>query len=192
MHQQQEKQKTGKLRQSNQESKNLTREYIRTALMYLLKEHNYENITVTAIIQRAGVSRAGFYRNYTSKDDLLEDLASEVYRQVVHIFSNGNTQNTYEKYLLFFEKLKSNAEWFRVLTILSIHNKHIFHTSRYVENYTATLSPLEHYRNVALFHSQRAIILNWFEHGMKESPEEMATILSTLYNDFFYLPDIAE
>ena len=48
---------------SNQESKQLTRECIRTALLQLLKNESFENITITSINKRAGLSRAGSYRN---------------------------------------------------------------------------------------------------------------------------------
>ena len=53
---------------TNQESKNLTRESIKIALIQLMQQHSLDEITVTALLERAGVSRAGFYRNYPSKE----------------------------------------------------------------------------------------------------------------------------
>lgn len=111
------------MRKSNQESKSLTRQYIKTALLYLMKETTYDKITVTAIINRAGVSRAGFYRNYSSKEEVLEDISAT-----------------------------------------------------YVEQYLNPQSPEEHYRYMAVVHAQRALIIDWFTNGMKESPDEMAKI----------------
>ena len=179
---------TDNLKKMNQESKSLTRDYIKTALLYLLKDNPYEKITVTAIINRAGVSRAGFYRNYASKEDVLEDLAATVYYQVSNsFFKNEDLKSPYEKYLLFFQRLQTNVEWFRILSVLSLHNKQIFNISTYIKNNTPPKSPNEHYRYIAAFHSQRAIILHWVENGMKESPEEMATFFCELYKDAYYM-----
>jgi len=35
----------------------------------------YDAITVSDIIRRSGVSRSGFYRNYKSKDEVLDEIA---------------------------------------------------------------------------------------------------------------------
>lgn len=179
---------TDNLKIFNQESKSLTRDYIKTALLHLLKDNPYEKITVTAIINRAGVSRAGFYRNYASKDEVLEDLAARVYYKISNsFFMNTDFKSPYDKYLFFFQQLKTNAEWVQIFSMLSAHNKHIFNISRYIKNRTPPKSAYEHYQYVAAFHSQRAIILDWFENGMNESPEEMATIFCNLYKDSYYL-----
>ena len=177
---------TDNLNKFNQETKSLTREYIKTALLYLLRDHPYEKITVTAIINRAGVSRAGFYRNYASKEEVLKDLAATVYYQVSNIvFHNEELKSPYDKYVFFFQKLKTNAEWFQTLSMLSAQSRQLFGASTYLQYHPQAQSALEHYQNVAAFHSQRAVILDWFENGMKESPEEMAEIFSHIYKNIF-------
>lgn len=171
------------LHRSNQESKTLTREYIKTALLYLMKEIPYEKITVTAIINRAGVSRAGFYRNYGSKEEVLEDIAVAVYGRVTTYLEELKTRTPYERYRALFQRLKEQIEWFRIITMVSDRNQHIFNITPYIEEYLSPDSVEDHYRYIALAHSQRAIILNWYENGMKESPEEMASIFVNIYHD---------
>jgi AcrR family transcriptional regulator len=48
-----------------------TRQLLRDALLALLKEKRYEDISVQDIIERANVARSTFYVHYIHKDDLL-------------------------------------------------------------------------------------------------------------------------
>lgn len=50
-----------------------TKEWIAQALIDLSKSMPYEDITITQIAKRAGVSRMTYYRYYTCKDDILSD-----------------------------------------------------------------------------------------------------------------------
>ncbi len=176
--------KKNNLRQSNREAKSLTRQYIKTALLYLMKETSFDKITVTAIINRAGVSRAGFYRNYSSKEEVLEDISSSIYDKLADYYMQGfEGNNMYQRYVMLFSKLQESAEWFQLVLMLNSHQNYIFHTAAYVEQYLNPQTPEEHYLYIAVVHSQRAIIIDWFRNGMKESPEEMAKIFSNIFNE---------
>ena len=91
------------LRKSNQESNLLTREAIETALLQLLEKKDLTKISISELVKRAGVSRAAFYRNYDSKEEILEsvfkrsvhnimeqlhhyDLKTDLYLVWVHLF----------------------------------------------------------------------------------------------------------
>ena len=50
----------------------LTKNYIFEALYELLSRRNINEINVSEICEKAGVSRMSFYRNFKSKDDLVE------------------------------------------------------------------------------------------------------------------------
>lgn len=45
--------------------------YITEALLLLLKEKEYKDISITEICNKAGVTRMSFYRNFESKEDIL-------------------------------------------------------------------------------------------------------------------------
>jgi AcrR family transcriptional regulator len=55
-----------------------TRQALREAFLALVLEHGFEAVRVAAIIERAGVNRATFYRHYRSKRDLLKSWTAEV------------------------------------------------------------------------------------------------------------------
>ncbi|WP_159883379.1 TetR/AcrR family transcriptional regulator [Paenibacillus puerhi] len=54
----------GKLAQRSQE-------WIQTALFQLMEKKEYSHISITEIVERAGLARQTFYRNYQDKDEIL-------------------------------------------------------------------------------------------------------------------------
>ena len=74
-----ELEKRNVLRLSNEESHKLTKECIQTALVDLMTKKPYEKITISEIITRSGVSRSAFYRNYSSKEDVINEICEEIW-----------------------------------------------------------------------------------------------------------------
>lgn len=60
-----------------------TRAAIVSAMVELMREQDYEDITVTQIAQRAGVDRKTFYLHYPSKDALLHAMERERAEQLL-------------------------------------------------------------------------------------------------------------
>ena len=56
------------LKRFNQENKAITRESIEISLLQLLEKKDLKKITISELVERAGVSRAAFYRNYLKTD----------------------------------------------------------------------------------------------------------------------------
>ena len=54
---------------------------ITTTLFSLLEKKDLDDITITEIITKAHVARASFYRNYTSKSDVLTTLIRDVLQE---------------------------------------------------------------------------------------------------------------
>lgn len=55
-----------------QEANAFVRECLTTALVQLMQEQPFDGIAITDLVRRAGVSRVSFYRNFTSKKNVLE------------------------------------------------------------------------------------------------------------------------
>lgn len=169
------------LRTSNQESKSLTREYIRTALMYLIKDKPLKDITVTSIINRAGVSRAGFYRNYACKEDVLNDISNTFYEKIAtYYFEEICSLEPYERYVKLFYKFAEREDMFKLLISSNCQSTNLFDFDYFVNRNITHNTSEEHYRYIGMVYAHRFIIRDWFQNGMKESPEEMAIILCNL------------
>lgn len=68
---------------NNQEINQLTREAIMTAMMQLLESKTIEQISVTELTKRAGVSRMAYYRNYESMTAIFQDICNQLFYRIL-------------------------------------------------------------------------------------------------------------
>ena len=88
------------------ESNRLAKECIVTALIELMKVTEYDRITITDITKKAGVSRMAYYRNYTSKDDILNKFIEEVGASIHSLVeSHRPEEEIYDYCYLLFDQL---------------------------------------------------------------------------------------
>ncbi len=76
-----ELQKLAVSRLSAKESNKITKECICTAFLILLENKSIEEISITELVKRAGVSRSSFYRNYKSKD-VFNDIFNTLLKKI--------------------------------------------------------------------------------------------------------------
>ena len=168
------------LRLSNAESKALTRSCIRTALLMLLGEKRYEDITTTEIIKKSGVSRAGFYRNYHSKLDVIQDIHNTHTSAVIDVLkavqAGAEPEPAFRK---LYEQLKSDEE--EVKLFMNIHQRLPVRPDFGLCKGVDDTDPTAYYAQVAANTMLAIIIRSWFVRGMKETPEEMAEISADIY-----------
>ena len=55
-----------------QEANAFVKECITTALIKMMQEHSFGSISITNLVEFAGVARVSFYRNFTSKEDVIK------------------------------------------------------------------------------------------------------------------------
>ncbi len=127
-----------------------TRRSLRLALMALVAQQPFEQITVKAICDRAEISRITFYTHYSDKYDLAEDIFTELitdgtaeYQQLQRtnnperdpILGYSNILdcifNLYELHPDFFQSLRSNenpylttAFFSHAMAIMEQHTNH--------------------------------------------------------------------
>ncbi|MFC0041986.1 TetR/AcrR family transcriptional regulator [Actinomadura rayongensis] len=92
-----------------------TRKLLREALTELIAERGFERTTVSAITERAMVSRAAFYRNYQDKYDLVETIFAEAVALLTAHPPDGNDEPVERRWIAFFEHF---AEHHRIYAAL--------------------------------------------------------------------------
>lgn len=183
--QEREAKKKNILRMSNAESNRFTRECIQTALIYLMNEMPFDKITITSIINRSGVSRGAFYRNYSCKEDVLQEVGRQIYSVIAAVLTEQKyLTDPRQWYLDCFTYIQENAEYFRLLIQAKMPPDFIFQTSLDTENKVKKLPPQERYRAIALQSAAKDILVKWFQYGMQETPEEMADICCELFHRY--------
>lgn len=81
--------------------------YMKAALLELMKEKEFEKITVKSICERAGVNRGTFYSHYTDIYDMIEDAENYLNTELIAISNKWTKESTEtQRNLLFIEYLK--------------------------------------------------------------------------------------
>ena len=98
-----------------------TKRAFRNALIALMKDKTYEEITVTDIVEYADYNRTTFYRHYQFKEELVEDLIEDMINGLIDAFrytykSKGffdlNTLLPSES--IIFDYIKNNADFYKL------------------------------------------------------------------------------
>lgn len=169
--------KTEALRLSNEELKRLTRESIQDALIILMGKKEYSEISVTEIVQKAGVSRTAYYRNYSSKDDVLEHFLNEAISVIYDAMKEFNYDtDEYGFWLTMFKNILPYADTLRLLFRRGFGEK--------IENGMLTLMLAEYdeltekdkYVECFWCGAVCSVIRQWVADDMLLPPESMAEI----------------
>lgn len=169
------------LRLSNEESNRLTRECLRIALLKLVSKEPFEEITITELAKCAGVSRTAFYRNYNSKEDLVEDIFENLFKELTDSISGERFRtDRFNWYVDFIRALEQHSEYFQVY--LNANMRH--GNGLIIDSVYPPQTIQEHYRNIALEGAFLSILTEWFHTGMKQTPEELALICSQTIDSF--------
>ncbi|MBP5417994.1 MAG: TetR family transcriptional regulator [Clostridiales bacterium] len=169
--------------EKNRQINQVTRESLSIALIYLMNEKPFEKISITELVDRAGVSRTAFYRNYESKEELLSEIGKSLITRIHEL--NGKESSgklSYEWYLELFKTIKEHKESFLLFTNANLTAKMLFNRSTFVDVVFPSSESTERYRLIAEEGATQNVINTWFSEGMKESPEEMAELCANLIN----------
>ncbi|MBR1851783.1 MAG: TetR/AcrR family transcriptional regulator [Lachnospiraceae bacterium] len=143
---------------------------------------DFGKISITEITKHAGVSRTAFYRNYETREALVEDICQSLFSELKASVS-GERYRTDRKawYTIFFKTIKENSEYFQIYLNAHLQFGELF----ILESVYPPTTPLERYVNSAKEGAFLRVLTVWFNGGMQESPEEMGEICEKLiYNAF--------
>jgi AcrR family transcriptional regulator len=95
-----------------------TRRRLRDAAIELVVERGYRAVTVEEIAERAGVTRATFYRHHPDKDRLLADAVDELSDEILEAFAASGTDPLDPhglRFTLLFDTARRERELFRLI-----------------------------------------------------------------------------
>ena len=165
------------------ESNKLAKECIVTALIELMKTRDYNSITITDLSKKAGVSRMAYYRNYTSKEDIISKFADEVGASIHEkLASLIPRASVFDYFFELFDQLGAYSDL--VLTAFHGGLGELIHT-QITKNMALTFppestAPLDRYRHVYLAGAFYNIFIEWLENGREESVVDMARLCCSL------------
>jgi AcrR family transcriptional regulator len=176
-----------------------TRGHLRDALIQLILEQGYDNITIQEITDTADLSRATFYLHYKDKDELLAISLEEMFDELVDSVKDLllrrklELQDDNPPSLPVFEHVAEYADLYRSLLgdrgVSSVINRTLSYIARIAEQQFRMLIkegqeddlpiPIE----IAARHLAGALfsmVSWWLENDMPHTPEEMAQMFHVL------------
>ncbi len=146
------------------------------ALLKLLKEKEFKNISVREITALAQVGRISFYRNYKEKEDILKEYILILFGKWMKEYDDSGKNSNDELMGAMFAHLSEYGDFYRLLS-----DRKLLYLLKDV--ITWICGPKPEYPNlgayVAAFISSGLYgwIEEWFARGMQESAEEMTEML---------------
>jgi AcrR family transcriptional regulator len=162
-----------------------TRDALGDALLGLMHEKPFGDITVQQVLDLAGVGRSTFYTHYRGKDDLFLSDAEDFFEMMAGLLSQRKEKSN--RVAPVREMFIHVAEWRKFYSVMvaagKIHD--VFeighgYFARGIERRLAEIAPtdaIELALRPALAHAYAGALLSmmswWIHHGMPEPPERM-------------------
>lgn len=147
--------------------------HLTEALLDLLSEKSLEDILISELIEKAGVGKASFYRNFDSKEDILRRHTDSITMEFVKTQKiKYDTKHFREYTVMLFEHLENNKNF--CLILLNNHLLHIIGDvfDKYFLKNATTYD--EQYKQMFASGGFYNIFKFWLMGGCKESPEELS------------------
>ncbi|WP_060976715.1 TetR/AcrR family transcriptional regulator [Streptococcus sp. CCH8-C6] len=166
------------LKKYNQESNQITRESLEISLMQLLEKKELKKITISELVERAGVSRAAFYRNYSSKEQILEEILKNTVQGITDKLEEFNFKTEmYQIWLFLFKEAKKEA---RVISLAIDYNFEKLLTQAvfdFLEKRNRNAKKMTNsYMNSFWSSAVVSVLSKWIKDGMKVPAEKIASL----------------
>lgn len=153
--------------------------YVRTqllnALLGMLKEQDIQSIAISDLIDKANVSRVSFYRNYSSKEDILIQAENRLFSEWKHHYDladKESPQNFTKELLNYYQ---AHSDFYQSLFASGLENiiiNTIIQSADIKDDDSNTL---------AYFKSSIAyMVYGWVHEWMKRGMQETGTVLAAM------------
>lgn len=157
-----------------------TRQCIGESVIALMQTKDFQDITISDIVKKAGVSRMTFYHYFDTKTDALNNYIHEIIESYIEECSRTlGIESFYDKAhirhaLLFFDK---HAEFFITLANANLHGLMINAINNYMQKLIAPVYPHSVYELYYYGGALLNVFLSWELSGKKEPVDEIVEII---------------
>ena len=157
-----------------------SKEMIKNALIELLQDQPYQDITISDIAEKAQVARMTVYRHFSDKEEIAQYLFQSIFLQVVAEIEQMPNPELVDLLRIRFRMLKESR-----FIYLIIKNKQL---NKLLKNFEAinrlyfkALLPHIEETRLATFITGGIdrLTMQWLENNMQESPEEITEEVMT-------------
>lgn len=149
---------------------------ITDAFIKLLYEKKFDSISISEISSAAFVSRNSFYRNFSSKEDIIQKYLRAILNPWFETYGDGKPHSNAEIYGDLFIILKDNQEFFYLLQSQNLLNL-LLNLFLELTGPKPTLDNTWAYITSFISFGTYGWIVEWINRGMQESAETMTELL---------------
>ena len=160
---------------NNREKNSYVRTQITATLLRTMETEDFAQIAIGTLVKNAGVARASFYRNYQTKEHVIQEYLAGQLKVWKKRFEASGETNPVMLFASLFEHLKENQHFY-----LLLHRQHLSHLL--LDYILSDCGPKsEHSAFVAYQHAFFAYglfgwIEEWIHRGMVEDADKIATM----------------
>lgn len=162
---------------NNQDKNTYVKQRITETLLELLKKRELSDIHIGELTAMAEVSRNSFYRNYSSKEDIIRSYFSKILSEWNAKWKQTGSDSNAELFGHLFLYLKQHGD-----TMVLIQERGLFYLFK--ESYLSLWGPSGEMDNMTAYtlsflaNGVLGWIEEWLKRGMTESAETMIALLN--------------
>lgn len=170
--------------QSSVERSRFTKDCIVQSLLNLMDEQSFASISIQNIVDSAGVSRMAYYRNFTSKEDILRYHIDVVMQGFISSWEKAKPENFQEYLELLFDYLLKQKE-----LGLKLSKAGMLYLSKeaFDKGTLGYATDIKGFYNLCFFSGGLFNMYKfWLENGCRETPKQLSEFFAKkihLFND---------
>lgn len=166
----------------HEEEHNIVIQSITDALFALMKEKPFSEIKVTELIQKAGIARSTYYRNFTSKEDIVKLYFQNIFQSFQEKYTIKTIEQRYSQAHVshVLEFLIPYIENINILNSAGISSYYLTYLNEYLMSLygTCNMTKEKSFQIYAIAGAEYNLIFNWFIKEGKSDKEAILTYLS--------------
>ncbi len=164
---------------------NKSKLWMENTLLKLMQTENYQEITIQEITDNAGLSRRTFYRNYSSKDEIIQGCFYKIWLEYRSLILQQTDLSLPNIARVFFTVMKNHLDFLTLVNryqllplLLAKVDELLPPTFDVVKGENTPLSK-ESIQYALVFSTGgfMRILIRWLNDSVQKSPEEMAVIV---------------
>lgn len=166
-----------------------SKSWIVNSLIELMDKKPYSEISLKEISENADITRQTVYRNFSSKEAILEYHVDGFYDDFIKIISTKKDITLYDLLSTYFEYWYKNREFVKKLIDNNVYSILLDLHLKYINS----MATNEKFKNLAFISSNNYYnyfsagglwfaLKKWIEDGTEKTPEEMTNVILNFYH----------
>lgn len=158
---------------NNKEKNTYVKKQITKALIALLKEKSIHEITINELTSKAEIGRVSFYRNFNSKEEILQKESERLLMEWGNLFENKGSDDAYNNFFLsLFDFFRANKDFYTTIYQCGM-SYIIMDTLVSSADILPEMTNLDAYLKSFWAYGIYGWIIEWIKRGMSESSKEL-------------------